>query len=260
MCKEASTRGTDITTVIHGRRSSWIARWRRLTGVRDCGTGEPRRVGSATPCLLLGQGRTRTNGARDRRCPHVAMAHCAVDTLTSARCWAPATAVLLLAAACSGGGRVCRCTDCDGEMATGQSTHTDPAPRRLHPGRSGDVLLHERLWRRPRPTARGSGTGHMDFTPQLANIAPVVSTADLAVCHLEVPLPPSSGPLLGLPTFSAAHQRSGYSADTGVRDGVEPHLRRGCRRIEAEQAHSTLRDWPTPARLARPRRRRTTTP
>jgi poly-gamma-glutamate synthesis protein (capsule biosynthesis protein) len=55
----------------------------------------------------------------------------------------------------------------------------------------------------------------MDFTPQLANIAPVVSTADLAVCHLEVPLAPSGGPYSGYPTFSGPPQVVTALVDTG---------------------------------------------
>lgn len=78
---------------------------------------------------------------------------------------------------------------------------------------TGDVLLHERLWTQAQ---RDAGPGEeMDFAPQLANIAPVVSAADLAVCHLEVPLAPLGGPYEGYPTFSGPPQVATALAETG---------------------------------------------
>ena len=71
---------------------------------------------------------------------------------------------------------------------------------------TGDVLLHERLWRQAERDAAETGNGVLDFTPQLANIAPIVSDADLAICHLEVPLAPADGPYEGYPTFSGPPQ------------------------------------------------------
>jgi poly-gamma-glutamate capsule biosynthesis protein CapA/YwtB (metallophosphatase superfamily) len=71
---------------------------------------------------------------------------------------------------------------------------------------TGDVLLHERLWRQAERDAARTGNGALDFAPQLANIAPIVSAADLAICHLEVPLAPASGPYEGYPTFSGPPQ------------------------------------------------------
>ena len=71
---------------------------------------------------------------------------------------------------------------------------------------TGDVLLHERLWLQAERDAAETGNGVLDFTPQLANIAPIVSGADLAICHLEVPLAPADGPYEGYPTFSGPPQ------------------------------------------------------
>ena len=71
---------------------------------------------------------------------------------------------------------------------------------------TGDVLLHERLWLQAERDATETGNGVLDFTPQLANIAPIVSDADLAICHLEVPLAPADGPYEGYPTFSGPPQ------------------------------------------------------
>jgi poly-gamma-glutamate capsule biosynthesis protein CapA/YwtB (metallophosphatase superfamily) len=81
-----------------------------------------------------------------------------------------------------------------------------PEPRTFTLVGTGDVLLHERLWRQAQRDAARTGNGALDFAPQLANIAPIVSAADLAICHLEVPLAPANGPFEGYPTFSGPPQ------------------------------------------------------
>ncbi|WP_035812343.1 CapA family protein [Jiangella gansuensis] len=93
-----------------------------------------------------------------------------------------------------------------------------PEPREFTLVATGDVLLHERLWAQAQ---RDAGAGEeMDFAPQLVNIAPVVTAADLAICHLEVPLAPTGGPYEGYPAFSGPPQvatalaESGYDACT----------------------------------------------
>lgn len=88
-----------------------------------------------------------------------------------------------------------------------------PEPRTFTLVATGDVLLHERLWTQARADA-AAGT-EMDFAPQLANIAPVVEGAGLAVCHLEVPLAPAGGPYEGYPTFSGPPQVATALAATG---------------------------------------------
>lgn len=88
-----------------------------------------------------------------------------------------------------------------------------PDPRTFTLVATGDVLLHERLWNQARTDA-GPGE-EMDFAPQLANIAPIVQGAGLAVCHLEVPLAPAGGPYEGYPTFSGPPQVATALAETG---------------------------------------------
>ena len=68
---------------------------------------------------------------------------------------------------------------------------------------SGDILLHERLWAQ----AKADGTdGNLDFYPQLADLEPVISSADLALCHLETPLAEPGVDYQGYPTFNAPPQ------------------------------------------------------
>ncbi|MEV4622321.1 CapA family protein [Asanoa sp. NPDC049573] len=70
---------------------------------------------------------------------------------------------------------------------------------------SGDVLLHSGLW-------------HDDFRALLKDVAPVVSAADLAICHLETPVGRPGGPFSGYPIFlvppriAPALKSTGYDA------------------------------------------------
>jgi poly-gamma-glutamate capsule biosynthesis protein CapA/YwtB (metallophosphatase superfamily) len=127
-------------------------------------------------------------------------------------------AAALVLAACTGGSEpATEPAPALTETPTPTPTPT-PEPRTFTLVGTGDVLLHERLWRQAERDAAETGNGVLDFTPQLAHIAPIVSEADLAICHLEVPLAPADGPYEGYPTFSGPPQvvsaldASGYDA------------------------------------------------
>jgi poly-gamma-glutamate synthesis protein (capsule biosynthesis protein) len=62
----------------------------------------------------------------------------------------------------------------------------------------GDVLIHQGVW-----SAAAVPSGGFDFSPMLAPIAPALTAADLALCHLEVTLAPAGGTLSGYPRFRA---------------------------------------------------------
>ncbi len=53
---------------------------------------------------------------------------------------------------------------------------------------TGDTLPHNPLWRQAADYAAARGIPGFDFAPMFAEIAPVVGSADLAVCHLETPI------------------------------------------------------------------------
>jgi poly-gamma-glutamate synthesis protein (capsule biosynthesis protein) len=85
------------------------------------------------------------------------------------------------------------------------SPSASPAPklRTISIVSSGDILLHERLWAQ----AKADGTdGNWDFFPQFAPLEPVISSADLALCHLETPLAKLDVGYEGYPTFNAPPQ------------------------------------------------------
>lgn len=54
--------------------------------------------------------------------------------------------------------------------------------------------------------AEETGTGEMDFLPQMEAARDHLSAADVAVCHAEVPFAPEDGPYTGYPDFSAPPQ------------------------------------------------------
>jgi capsule synthesis protein PGA_cap len=84
---------------------------------------------------------------------------------------------------------------------------------RLTVAASGDFLIHGQVWKR----ALAYGGGHRyDFRPLLRKIRPVISGADLALCHVETPF--SHGPPRGYPSFrtpvalGAAIRATGWDA------------------------------------------------
>ncbi|MDI1464180.1 CapA family protein [Catellatospora sp. KI3] len=86
------------------------------------------------------------------------------------------------------------------------------APRGFTVVGSGDVLLHNGLWAQAQRDNGGSG---YDFRPILAGVQPVVSAADLAICHLETPLGSPGGPFTGYPVFKVPPQIVPALRDTG---------------------------------------------
>jgi len=76
---------------------------------------------------------------------------------------------------------------------------------------TGDVLIHPALTEQ----AEADGHGKIDYRPLLAGIKPLISGADLGICHLETPLAPEGGPYSGYPSFSAPPEIADAIKDTG---------------------------------------------
>jgi hypothetical protein len=70
---------------------------------------------------------------------------------------------------------------------------------------NGDLLWHNTLWYGARD-ARRRGHGGYDFAPLLAGMKPVIASADMAICHEEVPLARPGGPYRNFPLFAAPPQ------------------------------------------------------
>ena len=77
---------------------------------------------------------------------------------------------------------------------------------------TGDVLVHPALTEQ---AEEDGSNGKRDFAPLFAGVKPVVEAADLAICHLEVPLAGPDGPFEGYPLFSAPPEVADALAATG---------------------------------------------
>jgi poly-gamma-glutamate capsule biosynthesis protein CapA/YwtB (metallophosphatase superfamily) len=95
------------------------------------------------------------------------------------------------------------------------TTTTAPPPRSFTLVAAGDVLLHSQLWRQAEADAAAEGRAGYDFGPLLSGVAPTVSAADLAICHLETPVAPAGGPYSSYPSFSVPPEIAPALAATG---------------------------------------------
>ncbi len=73
-------------------------------------------------------------------------------------------------------------------------------PRTATVNVSGDLLWHNSLWASAELDAK---KGRFDFRPQLRSLKKYVSSADLAICHSEVPFAKKGGPYMNYPLFAA---------------------------------------------------------
>ncbi|WP_180686985.1 CapA family protein [Streptomyces gossypiisoli] len=133
------------------------------------------------------------------------------------------TAVLAAAAACQARG------DEEPVARTGpQAAATAAGPRAFTLVASGDVLPHTSVIEQARFDA--GGLGH-DFRPMFAAVAPVVSAADLALCHMETVYggngdysgrapfksPPEIAQALAATGYDGCSTASEHSLDDGAR-------------------------------------------
>jgi hypothetical protein len=132
--------------------------------------------------------------------------------------------LVLLAAACTAGERPTLgpaptpvATTRSPSPAAAPTSPAAPADPAVTLAFSGDMLVSDELRAQAARDAGGSG---FDFTPMLAEVAPVVRAADWAVCHQETPISADNRNLSGYPTFSAPYQlaeaekAAGYDACT----------------------------------------------
>ncbi|MCX4529451.1 CapA family protein [Streptomyces sp. NBC_01551] len=77
---------------------------------------------------------------------------------------------------------------------------------------SGDVLPHLSVIRQAAADADGDG---YDFRPMFSGVKPVVSAADLALCHMETIYGEEDGPFSGYPAFVSPPQIAAGLKDAG---------------------------------------------
>ncbi|MFJ6793064.1 CapA family protein [Streptomyces sp. NPDC091268] len=116
------------------------------------------------------------------------------------------SAVLLSAVACSAGDRSAP------TRLGGSGAPATAAGRGFTLVASGDVLPHDSVIKRAAADAEGSG---YDFRPMFAAIKPMVSAADLALCHMETVYGPDGGPFTGYPAFQSPPQVADALKDAG---------------------------------------------
>ncbi|MFZ4717848.1 MAG: CapA family protein [Ilumatobacteraceae bacterium] len=79
---------------------------------------------------------------------------------------------------------------------------------------TGEILPHPSVVEHTRLDGAATGVAY-DFAPMFADIAPIISAADLAICHLEVPVAPEGTPLSGYPDFAIPPEVAAGIAATG---------------------------------------------
>lgn len=88
--------------------------------------------------------------------------------------------------------------------AAGQAL-SRPQKRSFTIAATGDVLLHSQLWERAAQNAQGSDQSY-NFRPMFAQVRPVLSAADLAICHVETPLSANDQNLSSFPVFNVPNE------------------------------------------------------
>ncbi|MEV1088256.1 CapA family protein [Streptomyces microflavus] len=113
-----------------------------------------------------------------------------------------AALALLLAAAtgCTGQQPPAPAPSAPPSAARGAGGQDADGPRPFTLLASGDVLPHSSVIDRAGAAAGGQG---YDFAPMLKGVAPVVSRADLAICHMETVYGKEGGPYTGYPSFKS---------------------------------------------------------
>ncbi|MCB5164320.1 CapA family protein [Streptomyces bambusae] len=109
--------------------------------------------------------------------------------------------------------------DADGRLRAGAGAARESGAAAA-PGRpftlvaTGDIIPYPSIIARAADDAGAGGQSH-DFRKILAGVKPLVSAADLALCHHEIPYGQPGGPYTGYPTFKAPHQLAASLKDTG---------------------------------------------
>ncbi|MEU7019121.1 CapA family protein [Streptomyces sp. NPDC046203] len=127
-----------------------------------------------------------------------------------------AAALLATATACAGAGRAPDRAVQPAAQSRAPQGATPPggkaAPAPFTLVASGDVLPHDSIIRQAAVDAGGAG---YDFAPMLAAVKPVVSGADLAICHMETAYGEEGGPYSGYPDFTSPPEVAAALKETG---------------------------------------------
>ena len=70
---------------------------------------------------------------------------------------------------------------------------------------TGDTLVHGAVYNQAQTYGSRSGKAY-DFNPMFDKVRPIISSADVAICHQETPLSADNKQLSGFPVFSTPHE------------------------------------------------------
>ena len=79
---------------------------------------------------------------------------------------------------------------------------------------TGDILVHGAVYNQAQTYGTKSGKAY-DFKPMFDKVRPIISSADVAICHQETPLSADDKQLSGFPVFSTPHEIADAVLDAG---------------------------------------------
>ena len=88
------------------------------------------------------------------------------------------------------------------KLTTSSTIQNKQAPRSFTFIATGELLIHEFV----ADAADSYGSIGFDFSPMFKRVAPIISGADLAICHLETPLSTDNSVLEYYPTFQVPYE------------------------------------------------------
>ncbi|MBT8200949.1 MAG: CapA family protein [Acidimicrobiia bacterium] len=88
----------------------------------------------------------------------------------------------------------------------------EPQPRSFTIAATGDVLIHSAVWESAQAY---DGAGGYDFRPMFEPLRSRIEAADLAICHMEVPLSKDNRGISSYPSFRAPREVADAIADVG---------------------------------------------
>ena len=151
--------------------------------------------------------------------------------------------IVILLTACASGSTDSNTTSTTKTLTVTTNTTSAPTELSFTLAVSGDTLPHSRLWQGAKRNAIANGIADKDgdaydFRPMFALVKPILSSVDLAICHLETPIAPedeelSTFPFFGVPSeitdalayagYDRCSTASNHAMDRGTR-GIDTTL------------------------------------
>ncbi|CAN5729915.1 hypothetical protein BH10ACT1_BH10ACT1_40070 [soil metagenome] len=134
-----------------------------------------------------------------------------------------------------GGGPPPSGSDAPTATTAAETTTTAHGPSAITLAFAGDLLPHGPVNSQAARYGRQSGKAY-DYDPMLAPMQPIISGADVAICHMEVPVAPPGQAVSSYPSFGSPPELVDAARDTGYdgcSNGSNHSLDRGRAGIQA---------------------------